>query len=163
MAAMVFADTCNTAPVIALLLLAGLQSIDAEMYEAADVDGASAWTKFLRITLPSLKPAILVALLFRTLDSFRMFDLAYVMTNGANKTETVSVLAYNVLIRRLDIGLGSAMSLLVFAMVLLIAFVFVRLLGATPEGADPKPSKRDKQAAKQAPAFATTIGAADHG
>ena len=163
MAAMVFADTWKTAPFIALLLLAGLQSIDAEMYEAADVDGASAWTKFLRITLPSLKPAILVALLFRTLDSFRMFDLAYVMTNGANKTETVSVLAYNVLIRRLDIGLGSAMSLLVFAMVLLIAFVFVRVLGATPEGAEPKPSRREKRAAAAAPALATTIGVADHG
>lgn len=128
--AMVFADVWKTAPFIALLLLAGLQSIDGEMYEAADVDGATPWTKFLRITLPCLKPAILVALLFRTLDAFRMFDLAYVMTGGANDTETVSMLAYNRLIKTLDMGLGSAMSVLIFIMVLAIAFVFTRVLGA---------------------------------
>ena len=85
--------------------------------------------------MPALKPAILVALLFRSLDSLRMFDLAYVMTGGANKTETVSMLAYDVLIKRLDMGLGSAMSVLVFLMVLLVAFVFVKVLGASPEGA----------------------------
>ena len=128
--AMVFADVWKTAPFIALLLLAGLQSIDGEMYEAADVDGASAWTKFLRITLPCLKPAILVALLFRTLDSFRMFDLAYVMTGGANGTETVSMLAYDHLIKRLNMGLGSAMAVMIFAMVLIIALVFTKVLGA---------------------------------
>jgi len=140
--AMVFADAWKTAPFIALLLLAGLQSIDGEMYEAADVDGASAWTKFRRITIPALKPAILVALLFRTLDSLRMFDLAYVMTGGANKTETVSVLAYNTLIKRLDMGLGSAMSVLVFLMVLIVAFIFVKFLGASPEGAVEKVKKQ---------------------
>lgn len=134
--AMVFADCWKTAPFIALLLLAGLQSIDAEMYEAADVDGASAWTKFIRITLPALKPAIMVALLFRSLDALRMFDLAYVMTGGANDTETVSMLAYDFLIKRLDMGLGSAMSVLVFIMVLGVAFLFVRVLGASPEGSD---------------------------
>jgi multiple sugar transport system permease protein len=133
--AMVFADVWKTAPFMALLLLAGLQSIDGEMYEAADVDGASNWTKFLQITLPCLKPAILVALLFRTLDAFRMFDLAYLMTGGANKTETVSMLAYDHLIKRLNMGLGSAMSVLIFAMVLVLAFVFTRLLGAKPESA----------------------------
>lgn len=154
MFAMVFADAWKTAPFIALLLLAGLQSIDAEMYEAADVDGASTWTKFLRITLPSLKPAILVALLFRSLDSLRMFDLAYVMTGGANKTETVSMLAYDVLIKRLDMGLGSAMSVLVFLMVFLVAFVFVKLLGASPEGSGqgdkPKRRRGKLQASRQA-------------
>ncbi|MCW2961193.1 MAG: carbohydrate transporter rane protein 1, family [Thermoleophilia bacterium] len=145
MFAMVFADAWKTAPFIALLLLAGLQSIDAEMYEAADVDGASRWRQFVSITLPSLKPAILVALLFRSLDALRMFDLAYVMTNGANKTETVSMLAYDVMIKRLDIGLGSAMSVLVFVLVLGVAFLFVRFLGATPEGADEPIKKTRKQ------------------
>lgn len=133
-AGMVVADAWKTSPFIALLLLAGLQGIDKEMYEAADVDGATPWTKFLRITLPCLKPAILVALLFRTLDSFRMFDLAYVMTGGANNTETVSVLAYDHLIKRLNIGLGSAMSVIIFFMVLTIAFVFVKVLGTDADG-----------------------------
>mgnify|MGYP006279619991 CR=1 FL=1 len=130
--AMVFADVWKTAPFIALLLLAGLQSIDSEMYEAADVDGASWTTQFVKITLPCLKASILVALLFRTLDAFRMFDLAYVMTGGANNTETVSMLAYDHLIKRLNMGLGSAMSVLIFLMVLVIALFFTRVLGAQP-------------------------------
>jgi multiple sugar transport system permease protein len=147
--AMVFADTWKTAPFIALLLLAGLQSIDAEMYEAADVDGASTWTQFLKITLPALKPAILVALLFRSLDSLRMFDLAYVMTSGQNDTSTVSMLAYDYLIKRLDMGVGTAMSVLTFLMVFIVAFVFVKVLGAAPEGVEqgPKRSRRARRAA----------------
>jgi len=145
--AMVFADTWKTAPFIALLLLAGLQSIDTEMYEAADVDGASPWTKFLRITLPALKPAILVALLFRSLDSIRMFDLAYVMTAGQNDTATVSMVAYDFLIKRFDMGVGSAMSVLVFVMVLLVAVVFVKFLGAAPEGTERVAKKQRKRAA----------------
>lgn len=128
--AMVFADVWKTAPFIALLILAGLQTIDKEMYEAADVDGATTKQKFIRITLPCLKPAILVALLFRTLDSFRMFDLAYIMTGGANRTEPVSMIAYDHLIKRLNMGLGSAMSVLIFLMVLGIAFFFTKVLGA---------------------------------
>jgi len=128
--AMVFADVWKTAPFIALLLLAGLQSIDGEMYEAADVDGARPVTKFLKITLPCLKSAIMVALLFRTLDAFRMFDLSYVMTGGANDTETISTLAYTHMIKRLDMGLGSAISVIIFFMVLAIAFAFTKLLGA---------------------------------
>lgn len=147
MFAMVFADAWKTSPFIALLLLAGLQSIDTEMYEAADVDGASAWTKFYKITLPVLKPAILVALLFRTLDALRMFDLAYIMTGGAHDTETVSVLAYDFLIKRLNIGVGSAMSVLVFIMVLSVAFIFIKLLGAEPEGSTPKKKRRKAVAA----------------
>jgi multiple sugar transport system permease protein len=132
MTAMIFADVWKTAPFIALLLLAGLQTISKDMYEAADVDGASKWDKFISITLPSLKPAILVALLFRTLDAVRMFDLAYLMTGGANKTDTISVLAYTDLIRNLNMGRGSAMSVLVFLGVLAIAFVYTRVLGASP-------------------------------
>lgn len=148
MFAMVFADAWKTSPFIALLLLAGLQSVDTEMYEAADVDGASVWTKFFRITLPVLKPAILIALLFRSLDALRMFDLAYIMTGGANKTETVSVLAYDFLIKRLNVGVGSAMSVLVFIMVLGVAFGFMKLLGAEPEGASTKKTpKRMRKAA----------------
>ena len=149
--AMVFADMWKTAPFIALLLLAGLQSIDSEMYEAADVDGASTVTKFLRITLPALKPAILVALLFRSLDALRMFDLGYVMTQGANDTSTVSMVAYDYLIKRLDMGVGSAMSVLVFLMVLIVAFIFVQVLGAAPEGAEPKPSRRERKLAAAQP------------
>lgn len=153
--AMVFADTWKTAPFIALLLLAGLQSIDSEMYEAADVDGASPWTKFTQITIPALKPAILVALLFRSLDSVRMFDLAYVMTAGQNDTATVSMLAYDFLIKRFDMGVGSAMSVLVFLMVLLVAVVFVKVLGAAPEGTEGT-GKRKRRASKHA----TAAGAA---
>ena len=130
--AMVFADVWKTAPFIGLLLLAGLQSVDTEMYEAADVDGATKWQQFVSITIPALKPAILVALLFRTLDAFRMFDLAYVMTGGANRTETVSMLAYDHLIKRLNMGLGSAMSVLIFLMVLGIALIYTKVLGANP-------------------------------
>jgi multiple sugar transport system permease protein len=130
--ALVAADSWKTAPFIALLLLAGLQSIDSEMYEAADVDGASAVTKFMKITLPALKPAILVALLFRTVDAIRMFDLVYVMTGGANKTETITSLAYQRTIGSLDVGLGSAESMVVFAIVFGAAFVFVKVLGANP-------------------------------
>ena len=140
--AMVFADAWKTAPFIALLLLAGLQSIDSEMYEAADVDGASTVTKFLKITLPALKPAILVALLFRSLDSLRMFDLAYVMTSGQNDTSTVSMVAYDYLIKRLDMGVGSAMSVLTFLMVFIVAFIFVKVLGAAPEGVEAGPKKQ---------------------
>ncbi len=145
-AAMVFADTWKTAPFIALLLLAGLQSIDSEMYEAADVDGASWWTQFTRLTLPALKPAILVALLFRSLDALRMFDLAYVMTSGQNDTSTVSMLSYDYLIKRLDMGVGTAMAVLTFLMVFIVAFVFVKVLGAAPEGVEKKPSRRERRA-----------------
>ena len=105
MAAMVFADAWKTAPFIALLLLAGLQSIDTEMYEAADVDGASAWTKFAKITMPALQVRRSSSrCCSASLDAFRMFDLAYVMTAGANKTETISMLAYDQLISKLDMG-----------------------------------------------------------
>ncbi|MCW2973110.1 MAG: transporter permease, partial [Thermoleophilia bacterium] len=147
MFAMVFADAWKTAPFIALLLLAGLQSIDTEMYEAADVDGASPWTKFSKITIPALKPAILVALLFRSLDALRVFDLPYVMTGGANGTEPMSMLAYDLMIKRLDIGLGSAMSVLVFVIVLTVAFIFVKVLGATPEGTEGSGRKSKKKTA----------------
>ena len=125
----ILTEVWKTTPFMALLLLAGLATIDEGLYEAARVDGASAWQRFWRITLPLLKPALLVALLFRTLDAFRVFDSIFVMTRGSQDTESVSILGYNQLISRLNLGLGSAVSVLIFVLVLMIAFVFVRVLG----------------------------------
>jgi multiple sugar transport system permease protein len=129
-AVIILAEVWKTTPFMALLLLAGLVTIDDQLYEAARVDGASAWQRFTRITLPLMKPAILVALLFRTLDAFRVFDTIFIMTRGALDTESVSILGYNQLISRLNLGLGSAVSVLIFLCVFLIAFVFVRGFGA---------------------------------
>ncbi len=125
----IMTEVWKTTPFMALLLLAGLATIDEGLYEAARVDGANALQRFLRITLPLLKPALLVALLFRTLDAFRVFDSIFVMTRGSQDTESVSILGYNQLISRLNLGLGSAVSVLIFIIVLLIAFVFVRGFG----------------------------------
>jgi multiple sugar transport system permease protein len=133
----ILTEVWKTTPFMALLLLAGLATIDNGLYEAAKVDGASAWQRFWRITLPLLKPALLVALLFRTLDAFRVFDSIFVMTRGSQDTESVSILGYNQLISRLNLGLGSAVSVLIFIIVLLIAFVFVRGFGtAVPSQGD---------------------------
>lgn len=126
----ILAEVWKTTPFMALLLLAGLVTIDGQLYEAARVDGASAWQRFTRITLPLMKPAILVALLFRTLDAFRVFDSIFIMTRGALDTESVSILGYNQLISRLNLGLGSAVSVLIFVCVFLIALLFVRGFGA---------------------------------
>ena len=128
-AVIIMAEVWKTTPFMALLLLAGLATIDEGLYEAARVDGANAVQRFFRITLPLLKPALLVALLFRTLDAFRVFDSIFVMTRGSQDTESVSILGYNQLISRLNLGLGSAVSVLIFLLVLLIAFVFVRGFG----------------------------------
>jgi multiple sugar transport system permease protein len=125
----ILTEIWKTTPFMALLLLAGLATIDEGLYEAARVDGANARQRFFRITLPLLKPALLVALLFRTLDAFRVFDSIFIMTRGSQDTESVSILGYNQLISRLNLGLGSAVSVLIFLLVLLIAFVFVRVLG----------------------------------
>jgi multiple sugar transport system permease protein len=130
----IFAEVWKTTPFMALLLLAGLTTIDEGLYEAARVDGATAWQRFVRITLPLMKPAIAVALLFRTLDAFRVFDSIFVMTRGAQDTQSVSILGYDQLISRLNLGLGSAVSVLIFLCVLLIAFAFVKLLGAAVPG-----------------------------
>ena len=127
----IMAEVWKTTPFMGLLLLAGLATIDEGLYEAARVDGATAWQRFTRITLPLLKPALLVALLFRTLDAFRVFDSIFVMTRGSQDTESVSILGYNQLISRLNLGLGSAVSVLIFVLVLLIAFFFVRILGTS--------------------------------
>ena len=128
-AVIIMAEVWKTTPFMALLLLAGLTTIDTGLYEAAKVDGANAWKRFTKITLPLVKPAILVALLFRTLDAFRVFDTIFIMTRGSQDTESVSILGYNQLISRLNLGLGSAVSVLIFLCVLVIAFFFVRFLG----------------------------------
>jgi multiple sugar transport system permease protein len=129
LAVVVMAEVWKTTPFMALLLLAGLVTIDDGLNEAAKVDGASAWQRFWKITVPLMKPAILVALLFRTLDAFRIFDTIFIMTGGAQNTESVSIVGYNQLIERLNLGLGSAVSVLIFLMVLAIAFVFVKGFG----------------------------------
>jgi trehalose/maltose transport system permease protein len=131
LAVIIMAEVWKTTPFMALLLLAGLATIDEGLYEAARVDGATAVQRFFRITLPLLKPALLVALLFRTLDAFRVFDSIFVMTRGSQDTESVSILGYDQLISRLNLGLGSAVSVLIFLLVLLIAFFFVRILGTS--------------------------------
>jgi trehalose/maltose transport system permease protein len=136
-AVIIMAEVWKTTPFMALLLLAGLVTIDGQLYEAAKVDGASAWQRFTRITLPLMKPAILVALLFRTLDAFRVFDTIFIMTRGAQDTESVSILGYSQLISRLNLGLGSAVSVLIFICVFLIAFVFVKGFGARVEEGRP--------------------------
>ena len=129
----VLAETWKTTPFMALLLLAGLALVSDDLHEAAKVDGATAWQRFWKITIPLMKPAILVALLFRTLDAFRIFDTVYVLgNNGVNRSiETVSVLGYNTLLTRLNLGLGSAVSVLIFLCVALIAFTFVKVLGTS--------------------------------
>lgn len=133
-AVVIMAEIWKTTPFMALLLLAGLTTIDEGLYEAARVDGATAWQRFVRITLPLMKPAIVVALLFRMLDAFRVFDSIFVMTRGAQDTQSVSILGYDQLISRLNLGLGSAVSVLIFVCVLLIAAVFVKGFGATVPG-----------------------------
>ena len=136
-AVIIMAEVWKTTPFMALLLLAGLVTIDNQLYEAAKVDGATAWQRFFRITLPLMKPAILVALLFRTLDAFRVFDTIYIMTAGAQDTESVSILGFNQLISRLNLGLGSAVSVLIFLCVLAIAFLYVRGFGVRVEEGRP--------------------------
>src|ERR687897_2688257 len=126
---MIFADVWKTAPFMALLLLAGLQVISGEIYEAAKVDGATAWQRCRRITLPLLMPAILVALIFRTLDALRIFDLPYVLTRGANDTETLSLIAYDTLTRDRLTGEGSALSVLTFVIVMAVSFLYIRFIG----------------------------------
>lgn len=137
LAVIIMAEIWKTTPFMALLLLAGLVTIPNELYEAARVDGASAWQRFKKITLPLMKPAILVAVLFRTLEASRVFDSIFIMTRGAQNTESVSILGFNQLINRLNLGLGSAISVLIFVGVVLIAFVFIKGFGVKVEEGRP--------------------------
>lgn len=125
----ILSEIWKTTPFMSLLLLAGLAQVPEELQEAARVDGASWWQRLIKVTLPNMKPAIMVALLFRTLDAYRIFDSIFIMTNGAEKTESVSFLTYRQVIVRTELGLGSAVSMLLFATVVMIAFVFVKVFG----------------------------------
>lgn len=128
----ILADVWKTTPYMALLLLAGLQNIPKSLYEAASIDGANKIQTFFRVTLPLLKPSILVALLFRTLDAFRVFDLIYVLTGGGpgGATETLSIYTYKVMFAQTNFGYGSVIVMLMFVCVALIAILFVKILGA---------------------------------
>jgi multiple sugar transport system permease protein len=129
----IFAEVWKTTPFIALLLLGGLALVPDDLYKAAKMDGASGWQRFTKITLPLIRPVLMVAVLFRTLDAFRIYDAAFIITRGSNNTETVSILGYNQLVNRLNLGLGSTVAILIFVCVMLIAFIFFRFLGASPE------------------------------
>ena len=131
MIVIILTEVWKTTPFMALLLLAGLTLVPEDLQRAAKVDGATAWQRFTQITLPLMKPAILVALLFRTLDAFRIFDSVFVMTAGANDTETVSILGYNQLFNRLNLGIGSAVSVLIFVCVIILAVLFVKGFGTS--------------------------------
>jgi multiple sugar transport system permease protein len=127
----ILTEVWKTTPFMALLLLAGLTLVPQDLLDAARVDGANAVQRFFRVTLPLMRNAVLVALLFRTLDAFRIFDTVFVQTRGANGTETVSIVGYHTLVTRLNLGLGSAVSVLIFACVIAIAALFVKGFGAS--------------------------------
>lgn len=120
------AEVWKTTPFLSLLLLAGLTGVPGELLESARVDGASAWQRFWHVIVPAMRGAIGVALLFRLLDAVRLFETVFVMTRGTNNTETLSMLGYDVLVSRLDLGLGSAISVLLFCTVALIAVLFLK-------------------------------------
>lgn len=130
----VIAEVWKTTPFMSLLLLAGLALVPEDLSKAAQVDGAGAWRRLTRVTLPIIKPAVVVALLFRTLDAFRIFDNIYVLTDGANDTDSVSILGYDNLFKGFNVGLGSAISVLIFCCVGIIALVFIKVFGAAAPG-----------------------------
>jgi multiple sugar transport system permease protein len=135
-AIIILAEVWKTTPFMALLLMAGLALVPDDLQNAARVDGATAWQRFVKITLPLMKPAILVALLFRTLDAFRIFDNIFILTKGGNNTQSVSILGYDNLFTALNLGIGSAISILIFVCVAIIAFIFIKLFGAAAPGTE---------------------------
>ena len=135
-AVIILAEVWKTTPFMALLLLAGLSLVPEDLQRAAKVDGATAWQRFVRITLPLMRPAILVALLFRTLDAFRIFDNIYILTKGGNSTGSVSILGYDNLFGALNLGIGSAISILIFICVAIIAVLFIKGFGTAAPGTD---------------------------
>jgi ABC-type sugar transport system permease subunit len=150
--AIIIADTWKTAAFIGLLTLAGLQTIPAEVYEAAKVDGATTWQQFVRITLPMVKPTLVVAVLFRTLDTLRMFDLPYGMIGpGKYRVETLSIFSYQEATQE-RYGSAAAYAIVLFLYVLLVAFVFVRILGADVIGDSGMPKKKKKKKGDEEPA-----------
>jgi multiple sugar transport system permease protein len=135
-AIIILAEIWKTTAFMALLLMAGLSLVPEDLLKAAKVDGASAWQRFTRIMLPLMKPAILVALLFRTLDAFRIFDNIFILTQGNNGTGSVSILNYDNLFTGLNFGLGSAMSVLILICVAIIAVAFIKGFGTAAPGTD---------------------------
>ena len=127
----VIADTWKTAPFLALLILAGLQLIPDELYEAARVDGAGAWRRFRSVTLPLVAPSLMVAVLFRLLDALRIYDLPQLLTGGANGTTTLSMLVVQSSIQQTKFGYGSALSTLTFLIIFGVALVFIRFMGTS--------------------------------
>jgi multiple sugar transport system permease protein len=132
----IVAEIWKTTPFMGLLLLAGLSLVPEDLLKAAKVDGATGWQRFTRVTLPLMKPAILVALLFRTLDSFRIFDSIFVLTSGNNGTGSVSVLGYDNLFNALNLGIGSTISIFIFICVAIIAVIFILGFGTAAPGTD---------------------------
>jgi multiple sugar transport system permease protein len=135
-AIIITAEIWKTTPFMALLLMAGLSLVPEDLLKAARVDGATAWQRFWRIMVPLMKPAILVALLFRTLDAFRIFDNIFILTTGANKTSSVSMLNYSNLFTGFNFGIGSAMSILILICVAIIAVLFIKGFGTAAPGSD---------------------------
>ena len=129
----VLADVWKTASFAALLTLTGLQVIPHDLYDAARVDGATMWQRFWHITLPLLKPALLLALLFRTMDAFRVFDLVFVMTQGGpgDATQVLQFYGYQTLFTEGRIGYGSAVSVAIFLMILALSLVYLRAIGSS--------------------------------
>jgi multiple sugar transport system permease protein len=136
LAVIILAEVWKTTPFVALLLLAGLSLVPEDLQKAAKMDGATAWQRFTKITLPLMKPAILVALLFRTLDAFRIFDNICILTAGGNGTGSVSILGYDNLFDALNLGIGSAISILIFICVAIIAVLFIKGFGTAAPGSD---------------------------
>ena len=132
----IIAEIWKTTPFMALLLLAGMSLVPDDLLKAARVDGATGWQRFTKIMLPLMKPAILVALLFRTLDSFRIFDNIYILTAGGNGTYSVSILGYDNLFNSLSLGIGSTISVLIFIAVAIIAVLFIKGFGTAAPGTD---------------------------
>ena len=129
---MVLVDVLKTSSFAALLILAGLQLIPDELYEAARIDGANLWQRFWHITLPLLKPALLLALLFRTMDAFRVFDLAFVMTQGGpgDATQVLQLYGYKAMFTEGRMGYGSAVSVMVFVAIFALSLLYVRTVGS---------------------------------
>lgn len=127
----ILADVWKMTPFVALLLLAGLEGIDRSLYEAASLDGAGAWQQFTAVTLPLLRPAMTVAVLFRALDGLRVFDLIFVLTAGGpgTATEPISLYTFNSLLQNLRFGFGSALAIITFGMTFAFALAYIRLLG----------------------------------
>jgi len=135
-AVIILAEIWKTTPFMGLLLLAGLSLVPEDLQKAAKVDGATGWQRFWRITVPLMKPAILVALLFRTLDSFRIFDNIFILTKGNNGTQSVSILAWDNLFNALNLGIGAAISILIFIAVVIIAAIYIKGFGTAAPGTD---------------------------